>query len=100
MAVAPSTRSNRVVLMISESSTGRPAARIFTQNNQYLHVWDSADLRSFTGYRQIRMHNLATHTWAPTAFWVASRNQYAIVYSAYNGADVFMVNYTSDFRTE
>ena len=73
--------------------------RIFNQNNQYLHVWDSVDLRSFTGYRRIRMHNLATHTWAPTAFWVASRNQYAIVYSANNGADVFMVNYTSDFRT-
>jgi hypothetical protein len=73
--------------------------RIFNQNNQYLHVWDSADLRSFTGYRRIRMHNLATHTWAPTVFWVASRNQYAIVYSAYNGADVFMVNYTTDFRT-
>ncbi|WP_328473370.1 glycoside hydrolase family 43 protein [Actinoplanes sp. NBC_00393] len=73
--------------------------RIFNQNNQYLHVWDSTDLRSFTGYRRIRMHGLATHTWAPTAFWVASRNQYAIVYSANNGADVFMVNYTSDFRT-
>ncbi|MBG0567754.1 glycoside hydrolase family 43 protein [Actinoplanes aureus] len=73
--------------------------RVFTENNQYLHVWDSTDLRSFTGYRRIRMHGLATHTWAPTAFWVASRNQYAIVYSANNGADVFMVNYTSDFRT-
>ena len=73
--------------------------RIFTENNQYLHVWDSADLRSFTGYRRIRMHGLATHTWAPTAFWVASRNQYAIVYSANNGSDVFLVNYTTDFRT-
>ncbi|GAA0460806.1 hypothetical protein Ade02nite_15180 [Paractinoplanes deccanensis] len=71
----------------------------FSQNNQYLHVWDSTDLRSFTGYRRIRMHGLATHTWAPTAFWVASRGQYAIVYSASNGADVFMVNYTTDFRT-
>ncbi|XVV15487.1 glycoside hydrolase family 43 protein [Actinoplanes sp. CA-131856] len=71
----------------------------FGQNNQYLHVWDSADLRSFTEYRRVRMHGLATHTWAPTAFWVASRNQYAIVYSANNGTDVFMVNYTSDFRT-
>ena len=71
----------------------------FSQNNQYLHVWDSTDLRSFTGYRRVRMHGLATHTWAPTAFWVASRNEYAIVYSANNGADVFMVNYTSDFRT-
>ena len=71
----------------------------FSQNNQYLHVWDSADLQSFTGYRRIRMHGLATHTWAPTAFWDAARGQYGIVYSANNGADVFLVNYTGDFRT-
>ncbi|WP_243718666.1 glycoside hydrolase family 43 protein [Actinomadura sp. 7K534] len=71
----------------------------FSQNNQYLHVWDSTDLRSFTGYRRIRMHTLNTHTWAPTAFWDASRSQYGIVYSANNGSDVLMVNYTADFRT-
>lgn len=72
----------------------------FGQNNQYLHVWDSADLTGFTGYRRIRMHNLNTHTWAPTAFWDASRGQYGIVYSAHNGSsDVLMVNYTTDFRT-
>ncbi|MBO3740163.1 glycoside hydrolase family 43 protein [Actinoplanes flavus] len=71
----------------------------FGQNNQYLHVWDSVNLTSFTGYRRIRMHTLATHTWAPTAFWDAARGQYGIVYSANNGTDVFMVNYTSDFRT-
>ncbi|MCW6007207.1 glycoside hydrolase family 43 protein [Micromonospora sp. CPCC 205371] len=71
----------------------------FSQNNQYLHVWDSTDLTSFTGYRRIRMHGLNTHTWAPTAFWDAARGQYGIVYSANNGADVLMVNYTSDFRT-
>ncbi|GIE99886.1 glycoside hydrolase family 43 protein [Paractinoplanes rishiriensis] len=73
--------------------------RIFNLNNQYLHVWDSTDLRSFTGYRRVKFHSLNTHTWAPTAFWVPSRNEYAIVYSANNGRDVLMVNYTSDFRT-
>jgi hypothetical protein len=73
--------------------------RIFNLNNQYLHVWDSTDLTSFTGYRRLRMHGLDTHTWAPTAFWDASRGQYGIVYSAKSGADVFMVNYTTDFRT-
>lgn len=71
----------------------------FSLNSQYLHVWDSTDLTSFTGYRRIRMHTLNTHTWAPTAFWDASRGQYGIVYSANNGRDVFMVNYTNDFRT-
>ena len=71
----------------------------FTKISQYLHVWDSTNLTSFTGYRRIRMHTLNTHTWAPTAFWDAARGQYGIVYSANNGADVFMVNYTTDFRT-
>lgn len=64
--------------------------RIFNLNNQYLHVWDSTNLTSFTGYRRLRMHGLNTHTWAPTAFWDASRGQYGIVYSANNGTDVFI----------
>ncbi|MGB3439815.1 MAG: glycoside hydrolase family 43 protein [Actinophytocola sp.] len=71
----------------------------FTKKSQYLHVWDSTNLTSFTGYRRIRMHTLDTHTWAPTAFWDASRGQYGIVYSAYNGRDSLLVNYTTDFRT-
>ncbi|MEV4410372.1 glycoside hydrolase family 43 protein [Catellatospora sp. NPDC049609] len=72
----------------------------FTRPNQYIHVWDSVDLRSFTGYRRVRMHTMNTHTWAPEAFWDASRGQYGIIYSAHNGVrDVFMVNYTSDFVT-
>ncbi|MBE1488420.1 glycoside hydrolase family 43 protein [Plantactinospora soyae] len=72
----------------------------FTQQNQYIHAWDSPDLRSFTGYRRLRMHTMATHTWAPEAFWDAGRGQYGIIYSAYNGTrDVFYVNYTSDFQT-
>jgi non-reducing end alpha-L-arabinofuranosidase len=72
---------------------------IFNLNNQFLHVWDSTNLTSFTGYRRLQMHTLATHTWAPTVFWDSSRGQYGIVYSANNGQDVFLVNYTSDFLT-
>lgn len=72
----------------------------FTRSSQYLHVWDSTDLRSFTGYRRIQMHTwTGTHTWAPTAFWDAARGQYGIVYSANRNGDVLMVNHTSDFRT-
>ena len=72
----------------------------FTQPNQYLHVWDSADLTGFTNYRRIKVHSLNTHSWAPNAFWDATRGQYAIVYSAHNGTrDVFLVNYTTDFVT-
>ncbi|MEV7094591.1 glycoside hydrolase family 43 protein [Amycolatopsis sp. NPDC051045] len=68
--------------------------------NQYVHVWDSADLRGFTAYRRIKLHSMATHSWAPEAFWDPSRNQYAIIYSAaYGGHDVIMVNYTTDFVT-
>ena len=72
--------------------------RVFHLNNQYIHVWDSPDLRTFTGYRRVKLHDMATHSWAPTAFWDPTRNRYAVVYSANNGTrDVFMVNYTTDF---
>ncbi|MFV2087515.1 hypothetical protein [Micromonospora sp. LOL_021] len=37
----------------------------FTQQNQYIHLWDSADLRSFTGYRRVRMPSMTTHIWHP-----------------------------------
>ncbi|GIE29531.1 hypothetical protein Ait01nite_025760 [Actinoplanes italicus] len=70
------------------------------RNSQYLHIWDSADLASFTGYRHVRMHTMNTHTWAPTIFWDAGRRRYGIAYSAAGGGrDVLMVNYTGDFRT-
>lgn len=72
--------------------------RVFNLDNQYIHVWDSTNLTSFTGYRRVKLHSMATHSWAPEAFWVPSRNQYAVIYSANNGTrDVFMVNYTTDF---
>ncbi|MFF9022167.1 glycoside hydrolase family 43 protein [Streptomyces eurythermus] len=70
-------------------------------NSQYIHVWDSTDLRTFTDYRRPRLHGMATHSWAPEAFWDADRGQYALLYSAVNssGHNVLMVNYTTDFRT-
>lgn len=72
--------------------------RVFNLNNQYIHVWDSANLTGFSNYRRVRLHGMNTHSWAPEAFWVPSRNQYAVIYSANNGTrDVFMVNYTTDF---
>ncbi|WP_246083762.1 glycoside hydrolase family 43 protein [Nonomuraea diastatica] len=72
--------------------------RVFNLNNQYIHVWDSVNLTGFTGYRRVRLHGMNTHAWAPEAFWVPSRDQYAVIYSASNGTrDVLMVNYTTDF---
>jgi non-reducing end alpha-L-arabinofuranosidase len=72
--------------------------RVFNLNNQFIHVWDSTNLTSFTNYRRVQLHSMNTHSWAPEAFWVPSRNQYAVIYSAHNGTrDVFMVNYTTNF---
>ncbi|MCU7820162.1 glycoside hydrolase family 43 protein [Kitasatospora sp. DSM 101779] len=73
----------------------------WTKKSPYIHVWDSADLRSFDNYRLLKLHDMATHTWAPDAFWDPSRGQYAIIYSAVNssGHNVIMVNYTTDFQT-
>ncbi|MFE5244982.1 MULTISPECIES: glycoside hydrolase family 43 protein [unclassified Streptomyces] len=70
-------------------------------NSQYVHVWDSTDLRTFTNYRRPKLHSMATHSWAPEAFWDAGRGQYALIYSAVNatGHNVLMVNYTADFTT-
>ncbi|RPF39138.1 glycoside hydrolase family 43 protein [Streptomyces sp. TLI_185] len=73
----------------------------WTKQSQVIHVWDSTDLRSFDNYRLLKLHSMATHSWAPEAFWDASRGQYAIIYSAVNssGHNVIMVNYTTDFTT-
>ena len=68
--------------------------------SQYLHVWDSADLRTFRNYRLLKVHSLATHAWAPEAVWDPARGQYAIVYSAVvGGRNVLMVSWTGDFVT-
>lgn len=73
----------------------------WTKKTPYIHVWDSADLRSFDNYRLLKLHDMATHTWAPEAFWDPSRGRYALIYSAVNssGHNVIMVNYTTDFQT-
>jgi hypothetical protein len=70
----------------------------FTQQNQFIHVWDSPDLRTFTNYHRVQLHSMPTHSWAPEAFWDPARGQYGIIYSAVSGGrDKIMVNYTSDF---
>ncbi|MGN9815392.1 glycoside hydrolase family 43 protein [Streptomyces sp. SD11] len=73
----------------------------WSYNSQYIHVWDSADLRTFTGYRRLKLHDMTTHSWAPEAFWDAGRGQYAVIYSSVDssGHNVIMVNYTTDFVT-
>ncbi|MGW9594725.1 glycoside hydrolase family 43 protein [Streptomyces chartreusis] len=74
----------------------------WTRTSVYIHVWDSVDLRTFTGYRLVKLHDMTgTHSWAPEAYWDASRGRYGILYSSVNssGHNVIMVSYTTDFRT-
>ncbi|HZM78700.1 MAG TPA: glycoside hydrolase family 43 protein [Candidatus Limnocylindrales bacterium] len=72
----------------------------FSLRNQFIHVWFSTDMTSFTGYHRLRLNTLQSHTWAPEAFWDPARGQYGIIYSINNGTrDVFFVNYTTDFQT-
>ncbi|MFM9594304.1 glycoside hydrolase family 43 protein [Streptomyces scabiei] len=71
-------------------------------NSTYIHVWDSTDLRTFTGYRRVKLHDMTTtHSWAPEAYWDAARGRYGILYSSVNssGHNVIMVSYTTDFVT-
>ena len=58
------------------------------------------DLRTFTGYRRMKMHYMATHSWAPEAFWDAGRGQYGdhLLRGNNGGHDVIMVNYTTRLR--
>ncbi|WEO99578.1 glycoside hydrolase family 43 protein [Streptomyces sp. FXJ1.172] len=69
--------------------------------SQYVHVWNSTDLHTFTGYHRLKVHDMNTHAWAPEAFWDAGRGRYALIYCAVNGSghNVIMVNYTTDFVT-
>ncbi|WAZ24844.1 glycoside hydrolase family 43 protein [Streptomyces cinnabarinus] len=74
----------------------------WSRTSVYIHVWDSTDLRSFTDYRLLKLHDMTTtHSWAPEAYWDAGRGQYGILYSSVNssGHNVIMVSYTTDFRT-
>ncbi|KQV13388.1 alpha-L-arabinofuranosidase [Kitasatospora sp. Root187] len=73
----------------------------WTQQSQYIHIWESTDLRSLTNYHRLKLHTMATHSWAPEAYWDAARGQYGVLYSSVNssGHNVLMVNYTTDFRS-
>ena len=72
----------------------------WSYQSQYLHVWDSTDLITLRNYRLLKVHSLATHAWAPAAYWDAARGQYAVIYSAVPGDhNVLLVNYTTDFVT-
>jgi hypothetical protein len=64
----------------------------------YIHIWDSADLCTFSNYRWVRMTSTNMHAWAPEAFYDSSRGQYAILWSGNSNYNKIYVNYTTDFR--
>ncbi|MES2263269.1 MAG: glycoside hydrolase family 43 protein [Pseudomonadota bacterium] len=68
-------------------------------NSEYIHVWDSADLRTFTNERLVRMNTSGMHTWAPEAFYDATRGKYGVFWSgnATSSYHQIFVNYTTDF---
>lgn len=68
-------------------------------NSEYIHVWDSADLRTFTNERLVHMNTSGMHTWAPEAFYDNARGKYGVIWSgnASSSYHQIFVNYTSDF---
>jgi sucrose-6-phosphate hydrolase SacC (GH32 family) len=66
-------------------------------NSEYIHIWDSTDLRTFTNERLVRMNTTGMHAWAPETFYDASRGQYAIVWSGNTDRNRIYVSYTTDF---
>ncbi|KAI8807977.1 endo-1,4-beta-xylanase [Cladochytrium replicatum] len=69
--------------------------------SQYIHVWDSTDLKTFNNYRLLKINSaFPSHNWAPEAFWDPVRQKYAIIFSAVPvDHDCIMVSYTTDFIT-
>lgn len=68
-------------------------------NSEYIHVWSSTDLRTFTNERLIRMNTTGMHSWAPEVFYDASKGQYAIIWSGNTDRNRIYVSYTTDFVT-
>lgn len=87
---------------LAENSNGywdHPSPRIF--------VADSTDLVTFTNPRLVTLTNLSgpngtpMHAWAPEAYYDASRNEYAIIWSGNDTTNWnrIYVSYTKDFTT-
>jgi hypothetical protein len=82
------------VVLAADEDAADPA-----RENGYIHLWSSPDLRTFS-YRRLRVHGMASHTWAPEAFYDASRKAYGIVYTAVHGdRESVYVDWTTDFAT-
>jgi hypothetical protein len=68
-------------------------------NSEYIHIWSSPDLRTFTDERLVRMNTTGMHSWAPEVFWDEGRKQHAIIWSGNTDRNRIYVSYTTDFKT-
>lgn len=67
-------------------------------SNEYIHVWDSPDLRTFSNERLARLNTIGQHAWAPEAFYDPARGKYGVIWSGNtNPGHMIYVNYTTDF---
>ncbi len=71
----------------------------FSDSSEYIHAWDSTDLITFSNERLLRLNTTGMHTWAPEAFYDASRGQYGIIWSGNTDRNRIYVNYTTDFMS-
>jgi hypothetical protein len=61
--------------------------------SEYIIIWDSKDLISFTNERLVRMNTGGQHAWAPECIYDAVKKNYVIYWSG----DVIYANTTTDF---
>ncbi|MDI5941411.1 MULTISPECIES: glycoside hydrolase family 43 protein [Micromonospora] len=84
------------------AATDIPVGGNFWAPNPNIHIWTSPDLVNWSADRLLNINwpNPGSFTWAPSIYWDASRNQYAITYSTVPAGytySVIMVVYTSNF---
>ncbi len=66
-------------------------------HSQYIHYFESKDLRTFTNERLLKVHNTDMHAWAPEVFYDEKNSRYGIYWSGNTDYNRTYVNYTADF---
>ncbi|MFJ3581957.1 AbfB domain-containing protein [Streptomyces sp. NPDC090127] len=83
-------------------ATDIPVGGSFTKPNQYIHVWTSPDLVTWSQDRLLKVNgtNKSSYSWAPALHWDAVRAAYGITFSTVPPGfshSVIAVSYTTDF---
>ncbi|NED15446.1 alpha-L-arabinofuranosidase [Streptomyces sp. SID9124] len=85
-------------------ATDIPAGGDFAKPNQYVHVWTSPDLVTWSADRLLRVNatNTGSYSWAPAVHWDPVRKAYGVTFSTVPPGythSVISVSYTTDFVT-